>query len=150
MLRYKAAALITVNKSIYRDHTPEQVLAWHADQGAWWSSSRHDESLHNDQVVFVRFAGTNEIIGRARVANHVGEDAPNPHDPDLPWRYEFEFLNREPVRGVYLRDFGVTGGRARHGLIGLRHGEAQQIGVAIDGRLAEGEDPPAQTESPDP
>ena len=134
MLRYKAAALITVNKSIYRDNTPEQVLAWHADQGAWWSSSRHDDSLFNGQIVFVRYAGTNEVIGRASVINHQGEDAPNEHDPELKWRYAFEFLSREPVRGVYLRDFGITGGRARQGLIGLRHDEGQAIGAALDDR----------------
>jgi len=132
MLRFKAAALITVNKSIYRSNTPEQILEWHADQGAWWSSSRHDESLFNGQVVFVRFAGTNEIIGRARVLNHVPEHRPNENEPDLIWRYEFEFLNREPIRGVHLRDFGVTGGRARQGLIGLRRAEADAIAAALD------------------
>ncbi len=137
MLRYKAAIIITVNKAIYRENTPEDVLAWHADQRAWWSSSRHDESLFNDQVVFVRYAGTNEIIGRARVINHVPEHAPLEHEPDLIWRYEFEFLNREPVRGLYLRDFGVAGGRARHGLIGLRRSEAETLREILDPRLAE-------------
>lgn len=137
MLRYKAAVVITVNKAIYRENTPEDVLAWHAAERAWWSSSRHDESLFNGQVVFVRYAGTNEIVGRARVIDHVPEHAPLEHEPDLIWRYEFEFLNREPVRGVYLRDFGVTGGRARQGLIGLRHAEANALQEALDPRLAE-------------
>lgn len=131
MPRYKAAIIITVNKAIYRDNTPESALGWHADQGAWWSSSRHDESLFNGQVVFVRYAGTNEIIGRASVVDHVPTHAPNEHDPELVWRYEFEFLNRGPIRGVYLRDFGVTGGRARHALIGLRKQEADALERAL-------------------
>lgn len=132
MLHYKAAALITVNRSVYRDNTPEEVLAWHTDEGAWWSSSKHDESLFNGQVVFVRFAGTNEIIGRARVVNHKAVYEPLPDDPDLVWRYEFEFLNREPIRGLHLRDFGVTGGRARQGLIGLKRDEMAAIEEALD------------------
>lgn len=131
MLRYKAALIITVNKSIYKDNTPEEVLGWHADAGAWWSSSSHDESFFNDQVVFVRYAGTNEIIGRARVVNHEAVYEDQPDDPELPWRYGFEFLNRDPVRGIFLRDFGVTGGRARPGLIGLRRHEADAIAAAI-------------------
>jgi hypothetical protein len=137
VLRYKAAVLITVNKSIYRDNTPEQVLAFHVDRGAWWSSSNHKESLFNGQIVFVRFAGTNEVIGCARVIQHEPEHDPLEHDPELVWRYELAFLNREPVRGVFLRDFGVTGGRARQGLIGLKHAEAQSLREALGGTCSE-------------
>lgn len=128
---FRAAQIITVNRSAYRDNTPEEVLGWHADAAAWWTSTRHDESIFNDQTVFVRYAGTNEIIGRARVIDHVPTDDPCPGEPDLQWRYAMEFLNREPIRGVHLRDFAVTGPRARRGLIGLRYSEAQAIGQAL-------------------
>jgi hypothetical protein len=52
--------------------------------------------------------------------NHLPEHDPLEREPDLVWRYGFEFLNREPIRGVSLREFGVSGGRTRQGLIGLK------------------------------
>lgn len=134
MLQYTAGLVITINRSEYPDNAPEDVLKWHADEGAWWSSSRHDGSLFSGQDAFVRFAGTNEVIGQARVIDPEPTHDPIEHDPTLQWRYEFEYVDRKPIREVYLRDFGVRGGRARRGLIGLRASEQEDIAAALEER----------------
>lgn len=115
MTRFKAGAIITINRSILRTNTPKEVLTWHADQRSWWSSWRHDKTLFNGERVFVRFAGTNELIATATVVSHAAHHDPLEEHPRLKWRYEMEFRSRDPVRGIHLRDYGITDGRTRHG-----------------------------------
>ena len=80
---------------------------------------------------FVRFAGTNEIITRATFIGDQPVWETAPPEPDLVWRYEVEFPARQPVRGVYLRDLGINGARARPGLIGLNGAERTRIDAAL-------------------
>ena len=89
MTHFKAAMLITVNKAIYKDNTPEEVLAFHVERSAWWSSHNHDRDMYPDQIVFVRYAGTNEVIGRARVIRGQGcrRSAARRARPDLALRH---------------------------------------------------------------
>jgi hypothetical protein len=134
-VKYKAGLLITVNKARQRENTPEQSLAFHATERAWWSSKHWDDTFYPGLQVFVRFAGTNEVIGRAVIEKQHPVVDPHPPDPDLPLRYVVRFLNRTPVRGVYLRDFGITGGRARQAVIGLRSVERDRISAALDRHL---------------
>lgn len=124
--------IITVSRAEYHDQTPEEVLAWHVGQRAWWSSSRHDDTLLNGQRVFVRFAGSSEIIARAHVTNDEPQDEPCPGEPDPRWRYGIEFLDSQPIRGVYLRDFDIGFPRSRRGLIPLSDEETQAIDEALD------------------
>ncbi len=90
-------------------------------------------------TVFVRFVPGGEIIGRARILDPkplYHEEGP---EPDLHWRWHpVEYLNNEPIRGVYLRDFGIQGWRARPGLIGLTSQERDAIGQALDDASADG------------
>lgn len=133
VVRNKAGLIITVSRSHLRDQIPEEILDFHREQRAWWSSAKDNAAIWKGMPVFVRFAGTNEIIGRAWFRSDCAKRDPNTPDDDLPWRYEVEFGDRPAVRGVYLRDFGVTGGRARPGLIGLTSGERDEIDAALDG-----------------
>lgn len=84
-------------------------------------------------TVFVRFVTGGELIGRARILDPdpiYQEEGP---EPDLHWRWHpVEFLNTEPIRGVFLRDFGISGWRARSGLIGITTPEREAIGAALD------------------
>ena len=131
-VKYKAGLIITVNRSHLRHNTPEQVLRFHHDHHAWWSSKHWDDTFYTGLPVFVRYAGTNEIIGRAVIASQHPTVDPDTPDPDLPLRYEVRFIDAEPIRGVHLRDFGVTSGRARQAVIGLRRGERDAIAAALE------------------
>lgn len=128
-----AAQIITIGRSEHPEWTPDEVLGWHTANNDWWSSSQHHGRIWRDMMVFVRFVPGGEIIARARVLD------PDPvyhevgPEPDLHWRWRpVEFLNRRPVRGVFLRDFGISGPRVRPGLIGLTTSEREAIGAALD------------------
>lgn len=132
-----AAQIITIGRSEHPEWTPEQLLRWHTAGEDWWSSTQHYGRIWKGMTVFVRFVPGGEIIGRARIHD------PDPvyHDegpePDLHWRWQpVEYLDTTPVRGIYLRDFGISGWRARPGLIGLWSGERDAIHRALDARRA--------------
>ena len=40
--------------------------------------------------------------------------------------------NTEPIRKVFLRQFGITGWRARSGLVGIATPEREAIDAALD------------------
>ena len=83
-------------------------------------------------TVFVRFVPGGELIGRARVLEPTPVYHEHGPEPDLHWRWHpVEFLNATPIRGVYLRDFGITGWRARPGLIGVSTPEREVIDAAL-------------------
>ena len=67
-------------------------------------------------TVFVRFVPGGEIIGRARILDPkplYHEEGP---EPDLHWRWHpVEYLNNEPIRGVYL----LTSGSRLEGTTGV-------------------------------
>jgi hypothetical protein len=42
-----------------------------------------------------------------------------------------EFVDSAPLSGVYLRDFGITGWRARPGIIGITTAEREAIAHAL-------------------
>lgn len=133
MAHFAAAQIITIGRSEHPEWTPEDLLGWHIAGADWWSSSQHYGRIWKDMTVFVRFVPGGEIIGRARIL----EPTPIYHEegpePDLHWRWHsVEFLNAEPIRGIFLRDFGITGWRARPGLIGLRSEEREAINSALD------------------
>lgn len=130
-----AAQIITIGRSEHPEWTPEQVLGWHVANDDWWSSAQHHGRIWKDMTVFVRFVPGGEIIGRARIA----DPKPVYHDegpePDLHWRWHpMEFLNIAPVRGVFLRDFRISGWRARPGLIGISTPEREAIAAALASR----------------
>ena len=133
MARPAAAQIITIGRSEHPEWTPEEVLGWHTEHNDWWSSTQHHGRIWKNMTVFVRFVPGGEIIGRARILDPdpvYHEEGP---EPDLHWRWHaVEFLNTEPVRGVFARDFGITGWRARSGLIGITTPEREAIGAALE------------------
>jgi hypothetical protein len=47
-----------------------------------------------------------------------------------------EFPNTVPIRDVFARDFGITGWRARSGLIGITTPVREAIGAALERAVA--------------
>jgi hypothetical protein len=138
MTRFHPAVIVTINRST--DGTsPQEILDFHVDHGAWWSSRRRDHRLADGQLAFARNAGTNELVARARILDRVA--SLDPVDDELIWRYEVEFLDTVAIRGVHLRDFGLTGGRARPGFISLSSSETALISAALDGAAARAAQP---------
>jgi len=133
MARPAAAQIITIGRTEHPEWLPEEVLGWHVLHRDWWSSSEHHGRIWKGMTVFVRFVPGGELIGRARVQDPTPlfhEEGP---EPDLHWRWHpVEFLNVAPIRGVFLRDFGITGGRARPGLIAISTSEREAINAAMD------------------
>jgi hypothetical protein len=128
-----AAQIITIGRSEHPEWALEEVLSWHTQHDDWWSSSQHIGRIWKNMTVFVRFVPGGEIIGRARVLDPAPVFYENGPEPDLQWRWHpVEFLNEEPIRGVFLRDFGIGGWRARPGLIGVTTSEREAIGTALD------------------
>jgi hypothetical protein len=135
MARRVAAQVISIGRSEHPEWALETVLGWHTEKDDWWSSAPHDGAIWKDMIVFVRFVPGSEIIGRARIL----DPTPTYHDkgpePDLHWQWRpVEYLNTDPIRGVFLADFGIEGGRARPGLIGLDTPEREAINAALDER----------------
>ncbi len=128
-----AAQIITTGRSEHPEWTPEEVLGWHTADEDWWSSSEHYGRIWKDMTVFVRFVPGGEIIGRARILDPTPVYHEEGPEPGLNWRWSpVEFLDSQPIRGIYLRDFGITGWRARPGLIGLRSAERDALNSAVD------------------
>jgi hypothetical protein len=127
--RLKAGFVISINRSEYRDRSVAEVFGLHYAERAWWSSSKRAE-VFKGMPAFVRFAGTNEIVGRAVFREDVPADAPWPGEETLRWKYEVDFHGPTPIRGLFLRDF-ITGGRARQALIGLSSAERDQLDEAL-------------------
>lgn len=128
-----AAQIVSIGRSEHPEWTPETVLGWHIEKDDWWSSGPHDGVFWKGMIVFVRFVPGSEIIGRARIL----DPEPTYHDEgpesDLHWQWRpVEYLNSEPIRGVFLADFGIAGGRLRPGLIGLDTPEREAISTALD------------------
>jgi hypothetical protein len=131
-----AAQIITIGRSEHPEWKPEEVLSWHIEHRDWWSSTQHDGRIWKGMLVFVRFVPGSEVIGRARILN------PNPthHDegpePDLHWQWNpVEYLDHQPIPGVFLSDFGIDGGRARPGLIGVSTPEREEINAQLEAAL---------------
>lgn len=137
MARPAAAQIITIGRSEHPEWSPEEVLGWHTEHNDWWSSTQHHGRIWKNMTVFVRFVPGGQLIGRARILDPdpvYHEEGP---EPDLHWRWHpVAFLNTEPILGVFLREFGITGWRARSGLIGITQPEREAIGTALD-RAAE-------------
>lgn len=128
-----AAQIITIGRSEHPEWSPEELLEWHTEGMDWWSSSRHYSRIWKDMTVFVRFVPGGEIIGRARILDPDPTYHEHGPEPDLHWRWHpVEYLNSEPIRGINLRDFGITGWRARPGLIGLTGKERDAISAVLD------------------
>lgn len=131
--RPAAAQVISIGRSEHPEWTPEEVWGWHTENDDWWSSSQHFGRIWKDMVVFVRFVPGGEIIGRARIRDPDPIHHENGPEADLHWRWHpVEFLSGVPIRGIFLRDFGITGWRARPGLIGVTTPEREAIGAALD------------------
>jgi hypothetical protein len=128
-----AAQIITIGRSEHPEWSPEEVLGWHVKNDDWWSSSQHHGRIWRGITVFVRFVPGGELISRARVLDPTPVFHKDGPEPDLHWRWHpVDFLNETPIRGVFLRDFGIGGWRARPGLIGLSTSEREAIGAALD------------------
>jgi hypothetical protein len=133
MARPAAAQIITIGRSEHPEWSPEKVLGWHVENHDWWSSKDQHGRIWKDMTVFVRFVPGGELIGRARIVDPdpiFHEEGP---EPDLHWRWHpVEFLNTAPLHGVFARDFGITGIRARPGLIAISTPEREAINAAMD------------------
>lgn len=131
MARPAAAQIITIGRTEHPEWRPDEVLSWHVANRDWWSSSQHP-GIWTGITVFVRFVPGGEIIGRARVLDSKALYHDQGPEPDLHWRwYPVDFLNQTAIRGVFLRDFGITGWRARPGLIGVSTSEREDIDAAL-------------------
>jgi hypothetical protein len=133
MARPAAAQIITIGRSEHPEWLPEEVLGWHVEHRDWWSSSDHRGRIWKEMTVFVRFVPGGELIGRARVQDPTPVFHEEGPEPDLHWRWHpVEFLNVAPIRSLFLRDFGITGWRARPGLIAISTSEREAINAAMD------------------
>ena len=139
MARPAAAQIISVGRSEHPEWTPDEVLGWHTEHDDWWSSTQHHGRIWKDMIVLVRFVPGGEIIGRARIIDPEPIYHESGPEPDLHWRWHpVEYLNAQPIRGVFLRDFGVSGWRARPGLIGVTTPEREALTAALDAASSSG------------
>jgi len=127
-----AAQIITIGRSDHPEWNVDEILGWHIESREWWSSSQHHGRIWRDMWVFVRFVPGGQIVCQAQFL----DPKPTYHDqgpePDLHWRWNpVEFVDSAPLGGVFLRDFGINGWRARPGIIGITSVERDAIKQAL-------------------
>jgi hypothetical protein len=128
-----AAQIITIGRSDHPEWVVDEILEWHSGSQEWWSSSKHDGRIWRNMWAFVRFVPGGQLVSQARFL----DPSPTYHEegpePDLHWRWHpVEFLDSVPLQGVFLRDFGISGWRARPGIIGITSVERDAIKRALD------------------
>jgi hypothetical protein len=132
MAQPAAAQIITIGRSEHPEWVPSEILGWHVESQEWWSSSQHHGRIWKNMWAFVRFVPGGQLIARARFIDPDPEYHEEGPEPDLHWLWHpVEFVDSAPLTGVYLRDFGITGWRARPGIIGITSAEREAIAHAL-------------------